>query len=148
MNFRFTTTLNYSIIEFTTTFKKGETILVLNNYNFVVLFQRNEGYYIVYNKTPENENVLLEDAKREYLQYMKDRHLSELIIKAWGLNYKRELKRQKKEENEKNRIKNINKKKAKFNKKYFRLNVLKELIEIQFHPSNIDKFEGWGFDQN
>jgi hypothetical protein len=23
-----------------------------------------------------------------------------------------------------------------------------ELIEKQFHPSNIDKFEGWGFDQN
>ncbi len=148
MDFNFVRTLNYIIIEFTKTFKIGETILVLNNHNFIVSFHRNKGCYIVYNKTPEFENILLEEAKKEYLQYRKKRHLSELIFKAWEFDYKRELKRKIIEKNKINRIKNINKKQAKFNKKYFRLNVLKELIQIQFHPKNFDKFKGWGFDQN
>jgi hypothetical protein len=142
----------YHLVETVHNFDKDTKPKIFSNYELVKVIIENNKIHFCHNRTKEYKKFLLEQEKQELeemklkqLQYERKRHLSEIRSKAQEIIDNREYRKQVKEQNEKNRIKKLNKKRARNNKEYFRKVVIKNLIEQQFHPKNIDKFEGWGF---
>jgi hypothetical protein len=137
--------LNYHLVETVHNFDKDTKPRLYSNYELVKSVIENNKIHFCFNRTKAYDEHLIEKFRLEEIKQRREDYLRQIRYQSDDFRLYRENKIKLKEKNERKRIKNKYSKIGRNNKKHFRENVLRELIEQVFHPGNIDKFEGWGF---